>query len=97
MFAFLQILHKQLLLKTVAWNHIDNDGMYFVPKFGVNKVNLGIKCNISMILESSRKHVFFCFFLKILVNSALESDGVLFIAYMIQMREKRVVLSIDLG
>ena len=96
MFAFLQILHKQLLLKTVAWNHIDNDGMYFVPKFGVNKVNLGIKCNISMILESSRNCFFFAF-LKILVNSALEFDGILFIAYMIQMREKRVVLSIDLG
>lgn len=37
------------------------------------------------------------FFLKILVSSALEFDGVLFIAYMIQMREKRVVLSIDLS
>ena len=48
-----------------------------------------------MILESMFFFVFL--FLKILVNSALEFDGILFIAYMIQMREKRVVLSTDLS
>ena len=66
---------------------------FFAPTLRVNKVNLGVKDGICIVLEFG---LLFCYFGEIPSNSTLEADGISVIAYILRINganfnKKRVV------